>query len=590
MDTAQKLHALRSLLATHKLSGYIQTVHDEYMSEYPPVCNRRVEWLTGFSGSAGTAVVLRDKAALFTDGRYTLQAANEIDKALFEQHNSGELTPESWIGQHLAAKDIIGYDPRLYTRDMLRRLHTLLDKKHIELAPCPNLIDAIWENRPAAPATPVFIHDLAYAGVSSAVKRQVIADKITAAGADAAILTAPDAICWLLNIRARDVDQTPLLLATAIIDTTGHTQLFVAPSRCGEAVRTHLGEVTLQSPDTLEAALQALGKKGRKILCDPGSVSLWFTHIVGKAGAEIIEGQDPCLMPKALKNPVELQGIRTAHIRDGIAVSKLLCWLDGALEKQAVTEIDVCEKLAACRAGHPLYVEPSFSTISGSGPNGAIVHYRVSPESNRALQPGELFLLDSGGQYPDGTTDITRTVPVGTPSTEQKDRFTRVLKGHIALALAQFPEGTSGPQLDALARQFLWEIGLDYDHGTGHGVGHFLGVHEGPQRISKRGSDVGLLPGMVVSNEPGYYKTGEYGIRVENLVTVVEKATSGTKRYFGFDTLTCVPIDTRLVEVGMLTSAEKQWLNSYHRWVQEQLMGSLESHEQAWLQARCAAI
>ena len=590
MDTAKKLQALRETFRKQGIVGYLQPVHDEYLGEYPPPCHRRVEWLSGFSGSAGMVVVLAKNAALFVDGRYTLQARNETDTSLFEQYNSGELSPEGWLAKSLQAGERIGYDPKLFTRGMVKRMAATLEKTGVELVPVTNLVDIIWKDRPAAPASPVFIHDIAYAGEESSSKRKRIASQLKMAAADAAVIAAPDAICWLLNIRARDTEHTPLLLASALIDAMGKVKLYVAPSRCDDKVKAHLGsDVELREPAALEADLMALGRKHQRVLCDPASASIWFAQILEKAGAFIVEAVDPCILPKATKNAVELQGIRNAHIRDGAAVTKLLCWLDSEIATRSVREIEIADRLLSLRAMSNLFVEPSFATIAGSGPNGAIVHYRATPASDRALAKGELFLLDSGGQYPDGTTDITRTIPIGEPLPEHKDRFTRVLKGHIALALAQFPQGTSGSQLDALARQYLWQAGLDYDHGTGHGVGCFLGVHEGPQRISKRGGDAPLQPGMIISNEPGYYKTGAYGIRIENLVAVVEK-TKGEKIIYGFDTLTCVPIDTRLVDVGLLTATEKTWLNHYHAWVEKNLSPALDSQQHAWLKQRCAPL
>ena len=381
-----------------------------------------------------------------------------------------------------------------------------------------------------------------------------MAKLIKAAGADACLIAAPDAVCWLLNIRGSDVPCTPLVLCTAILTNDARVQLYLAPSRYSTQIRKHLGNAAeLYDVDKIEKSLKNLKKK--RVLCDPQSVPVWFTQVLDDAGAIILEGENPCFLAKAIKNPIELQGMKNAHIRDGVAVVKLLCWLDRETERRPVTEYEYRYITEASRRT-PLFSEPSFTTIAGSGPNGAIVHYRVTPESNRTLRKGELMLLDSGGQYPDGTTDITRTVPIGVPTEEHKDRFTRVLKGHLALAMARFPEGTCGSQLDTLARQYLWQVGLDYDHGTGHGVGQYLGVHEGPQRISKRGGDAALKAGMIVSNEPGYYKTGEYGIRIENLVAV-----SDTAKNLSLETITCVPIDTRLVDSTMLTPAEKQWLN-----------------------------
>jgi len=589
--TIEKLKKLRKEINKQVLDAFVHPVSDEYMSEYPPESNRRVEWLCGFSGSAGTVAVLASKAALLTDGRYTLQAKNEVDGKLFEQHNSATMSPEAWLAKHLSKGARVGYDPKLYTRDMLGRMHKVLSKKAIALVPVPNLIDAVWTGRPKSPATALFIHEQKYAGETSQAKRTRIAAALVKDGADAAVIATPDAVCWLLNIRGRDVENTPLVLAPALIDGKGRVQLFVAASRCKPKVKTHLGKgVTLCEPASLEKHLMALGKKKQRVLCDPASVPVWFTQALSRAGATIVEAPDPCVLPKAMKNKVELQGIKNAHIRDGAALAKLLCWLDGATAKGKVTELDVGKKLHGFRAAHAMFVEPSFHSITGSGPNGAIVHYRATKKSNRALQKGELFLLDSGGQYPDGTTDITRTIAIGTPDREHKDRFTRVLKGHIAIATATFPEGTAGSQLDMLARHSLWQVGLDYDHGTGHGVGCFLGVHEGPQRISKRGGDAPLRPGMIISNEPGYYKTGAYGIRIENLVAVTHTKRKNGKTWMGFETVTCAPLDTRLVEVSMLTAPEKSWFNAYHAWVLKMLSPALSAPEKAWLKRACAAL
>lgn len=591
-ETIEKLKKLRKEIRKQSLDGFIHPVGDEYMSEYPPQSNRRVEWLCGFSGSAGTVAVLAARAALFTDGRYTLQAAKEVDGRLFAQHNMASLSPEAWLAGQAAKGARIGYDPKLHSCDAIKRMQGVLAAKNIDLVPTSNLIDAVWNTRPALPATPLFIHELRYAGESARAKRKHIAARLVKAGADAAVIATPDAVCWLLNVRGRDVENTPLVLAPALIDGRGRVQLFVSPSRCNAKVRAHLGkEVTLYAPAVLEKQLKTLGRKKSRVLCDPASAPVWYAQVLEKAGAAIVEAQDPCALPKAVKNKVELKGIRAAHVRDGAAVARLLCWLEMSASRGRVTELEVGEKLHGFRAANAMFVEPSFNSITGSGANGAIVHYRASAKSNRALRKGELFLLDSGGQYPDGTTDITRTVAIGRPTAEHKDRFTRVLKGHIALATARFPEGTSGSQLDALARQYLWQEGLDYDHGTGHGVGCFLGVHEGPQRISKRGGDAPLKAGMIVSNEPGYYKAGAYGIRIENLVVVTALSKDkGGKGWLGFETITCAPLDTRLVEPSMLTASEKAWLNDYHAWVLRMLSPLLNPAERTWLRRRTAPI
>lgn len=584
------LAKLREVIEIHNLDGYIQPVHDAFMNEYPPACFRRAEWLSGFTGSAGSVAVLASRAALFTDGRYTLQAKAQVSAQDFELHNSAVLTQEKWLAEHAPAGGSIGYDSFLFTRDMITRLESALAVSGVRLVPCENLVDAIWQDRPPAPASALFIHDDKYAGQSALIKREAIGKAVQAAGAQVALLTAPDSVCWLLNIRARDIEHTPLLLACALVDVHGAVELFVEPERCDGAVRAHLGEaVSVYAPQRMAERLQALS--ARAVLCDPSQVPAGYLQRLAAAGARVVQGRDPCLLPKAMKNSTEVQGIRAAHIRDGVALAKLLCWLDGEVERRGVSEMEVAEVLRVLRAEHPLFLEPSFNTIAGSGPNGAIVHYRATPESNRTLGSGELFLLDSGGQYPDGTTDVTRTVAIGLPSPEMRDRFTRVLKGHIAVATATFPEGTCGSQLDVLARRYLWEAELDYDHGTGHGVGHFLNVHEGPQRISKRGGDAALMPGMVVSNEPGYYQAGAFGIRIENLVVVVEaRNDSAGKRWFSFDTLTCAPIDTRLIDTALMSAAEKEWLNAYHRWVSRMLSLHLEGEALAWLEQACRAI
>lgn len=587
-----KLYDIRYLFDRYKINGYLQPLNDAYMSEYPPACNRRIEWLTGFTGSAGSVAVLASKAAFFTDGRYTLQAKNEVNTKEYELHNISDMTPEHWVAAQARAGDRIGFDPTLYTRAAVEKLQKAFALKGMECVAVENLVDRIWRDRPPHPDSPVSVLDLSYSGEAPVSKRKRIAEAIAKAGADAAVLSTPESVNWLLNIRGRDVEHTPVVLTVALIDRDASVKLYLSLVRCDGYVRRHLGgSVELCDPATLESDLHKLGMRGARVLCDPKSTPIWYSLVLQEAGATIIDGDDPCLLPKAIKNSGEMRGIREAHIRDGVAVTRLLCWLDAETSRRPVTELEVSDKLLQLRAHHPLFVEPSFSTIAGSGPNGAIVHYRATEASNRALKAGELFLLDSGGQYSDGTTDVTRTVPIGEPTDEHKERFTRVLKGHIALATAQFPQGTSGSQLDILARRYLWEAGLDYDHGTGHGVGHFLGVHEGPQRISKRGGDTPLQPHMILSNEPGYYKAGAYGIRIENLVEVIEKHKGeNDHHYYGFQTLTCVPIDTRLVNVSMLTAHEKTWLNSYHSWVQELLPTHLDGSERQWLAARCAPV
>jgi Xaa-Pro aminopeptidase len=446
-------------------------------------------------------------------------------------------------------------------------------------------VDLLWENRPLAPTAPLFIHNVIYSGETSQNKRLQIAEIIKKTGADFAFLSAPESVNWLLNIRARDVENTPLCLANAIIDTSGKVQLFVDEKRVNTDLRIHLGEdVCICNPELSAEYVRNLTSK--KILIDAQNCSIFMANLFEKSGLILHDANDPCTLPKAIKNAVEIAGMHRCHIRDGVAVVKLLCWL---ATQEKISELEVVDKLLQFRKQNDLFVEPSFDTIAGSGANGAIVHYHATADSNRILQDGELFLLDSGGQYYDGTTDITRTVVIGVANSEQKIRFTQVLKGHIALASAQFPEGTTGSQLDILARQFLWQSGADYDHGTGHGVGCFAGVHEAPQRISKRAGDViPLAVGMVLSNEPAYYKEGEFGIRIENLLTVVEKKIGENgKKFLGFENLTCAPIDKNLLEVSLLTEAEKEWLKNYHLWVESELTPHLTSDEQEWLRENC---
>lgn len=577
MTEKNKLFLVRKLLTKHGINAYLQPVHDEWMSEYPPTCNRRVEWLTGFSGSAGLVVITDNKAALFVDGRYTLQAKEQVSSD-YDVFNSADVNVQSWLAQQLKTGEKIGYDPKLYSKAMLEKFAALL------LSPTYNLVDILWENRPPAPATKIFVHDIKYSGESAQSKRQRMAEAIKKTGADLALIYAPESVNWLFNIRAHDTENTPLCLAFAVIGNNGLTLLYVDEKRIDEDLLKHLGEnVKICTPDSFSDNKELFS--GRKILCDLHSTPIFFIETLEKSGAEIIGGSDPCSLPKAIKNPIELSGIRSAHIRDGAAVTKLLYWLS---KQKEITELEIVDKILLLRSKNELFVEPSFDTIAGSGEHGAIVHYRATEKSNRCLKDGELFLLDSGGQYLDGTTDITRTVAIGNPTEEQKRNFTLVLKGHIALATAVFPEGTAGSQLDLLARQYLWQEGLDYDHGTGHGVGCFLSVHEGPQRISKRAGDAPIAVGMILSNEPGYYKTGEYGIRIENLVTVVEKFTGdNNKKYFGFETITCAPLDRNLIEEKLLTDAEKLWVNNYQNWVKLQLLPLLNYEEKKWLEEIC---
>lgn len=576
---------LRAALEARQLQGFILPVNDEFMGEYVPACARRLEWLTGFTGSAGLVVVLQDKAAFFTDGRYTLQAETEVKGC--ERYNSADLSPEAWIADNAPKGIKIGYDPKLHTLKTVERYHQ--KAPGVTMVPVQaNPVDGIWENRPPAPAGIVQIHPLKFAGEDAAGKRRRMAEEVARAHADAALLTAPDSICWLLNIRGDDVPYTPFVLCYALLGKDFDTViLFLDPARVTPELQAHLGDaVKVMHPDHIAQELARF--RGGRVLFDSASSPVWFHQRLREAGATLVEGQDPCQLAKACKNPVELDGTRAAHQRDGLAVTKFLYWLEHALHHgEPLNECSVAQKLEHFRREQPLFREPSFATIAGSGPNGAIVHYHAHEESCRPLDENTLLLLDSGGQYPDGTTDITRTLALGTPTAEMRDRFTRVLKGHIALATAIFPEGTSGSQLDVLARQFLWAEGLDYDHGTGHGVGSYLSVHEGPQRIGKRAGDAVLRPGMILSNEPGYYKTGEYGIRIESLVVVVPYGENSGKQYFAFETLTLAPIDMRLVEDALLTDAERAWLAGYHKRVLKTHAPDLSAQELHWLTHYC---
>jgi Xaa-Pro aminopeptidase len=575
-------------LARRGLDGFLVPRADEHQGEYVPARAERLAWLTGFTGSAGNAAVLRDAAAVFVDGRYTLQVAVQVDGGLFARIPSADQSMADWIAVNLPAGAKLGYDPWLHTPNDVEKLKAAVEKAKGQLvAVTGNPLDAVWADQPAAPVTPAVPHDIAHAGVASADKRRQIAADLAKAGEDAAALTLPESIAWLLNIRGIDVPHTPLPLSFAILNADASVSLFIDPAKLGEATRRHLGnEVSVAAPDGFVPALAALGRAGKSVRVDPATAPVAVLETLSAAGARVTRAADPCLLPKARKNPVELSGSREAHRRDGVAVTRFLAWLAREAPKGSIDELTASDRLEALRAETGLLRDLSFDTISGSGPNGAIVHYRATAASNRVMRPGELYLVDSGAQYPDGTTDITRTIAIGEPTPEMRDRFTRVLKGHIALATARFPEGTTGSQLDVLARVALWQGGFDYDHGTGHGVGSYLSVHEGPQRISKAGNSIALQPGMIVSNEPGYYKTGAYGIRIENLVTVTEAAPvpGGERPMLGFETLTLAPIDRTLIELALLTPEERGWMDGYHARVRETLSPLLDEETTAWLE------
>ncbi|MBM3564777.1 MAG: aminopeptidase P family protein [Alphaproteobacteria bacterium] len=582
----ERLAALRREMARLNLDGFVIPRGDEHQNEYVPPAAERLRWLTGFSGSAGWAVVTSKTAMLFVDGRYTLQAKQEVDSRLFALDPRSAMTPWAWLKENARPKARIGFDPWLLSETQLMHLRAALRRKGGEAVALPrNPIDVSWRDRPPQPAAIATVHPPRFAGTPSAMKRAAITAELRADGADSLVLTQPDSIAWLLNVRGNDVPYAPFLLAFAILRGNGNVDLFTDPKKIPPAVRRHLGRaVRVREPDAFGPALDALGKAGRRVRVCPDTAAAWIFDRLARTKAALARGPDPCQAAKAAKTEAELAGIRRAHRRDGVALARFLAWLAREAPKGRVTELAAAEKIDSLRAEAGEFREPSFPTISGAGANGAVVHYRVGPDGGRRLKPGDLYLVDSGGQYPDGTTDVTRTVAVGKPTAEMRERFTRVLKGHIALARAVFPAGTSGRQLDALARQHLWRAGLDYDHGTGHGVGHFLSVHEGPQRIAKAGNAVPLRPGMVVSNEPGYYKTGAFGIRIENLLAVRRaKPPRGAERtLLDFEVLTLAPIDRALVEPRLLDGDETAWLDAYHGAVRRAIGPRLKGADRAW--------
>ncbi len=602
-----RLDALRKELKRQGLDGFVVPISDEHMSEYVGAYAQRLQWLTGFGGSAATAVVLAESAAIFVDGRYTLQVRDQVDGQFWSYESVPQTSVAKWLGTHAGEGAKIGYDPWLHGKGWVEAVAKALADKQAKLeAVADNPIDTVWQDRPTPSAAPALVHDERHAGQSSEAKRAAVAAWLAEKKRDAAVISALDSIAWLLNIRGSDVERTPVVLSFVIVRADGTAELFIAPEKVTDELRAHLGDgVIIAARDAFVPALAAL--KGKKIAVDPErSVQAIFSALEA-AGAEIAEHRDPCLLPKALKNLAEQEGHRAAQVRDGAAIVRFLHWLSLEAPGGTVDELTAAEYLHQCRRDTGSLRDLSFDTISGAGPNGAVVHYRVSAETNRLLEPGSVYLVDSGGQYPDGTTDITRTLWIGSldkngdeAPAEVKDRFTRVLKGHIALARAAFPKGTLGSQLDSLARQFLWAAGADYAHGTGHGVGSFLSVHEGPHRIAKAsgaqsGTEQELLPGMIVSNEPGYYKTGAYGIRIENLLLVEPRAIEGSEgEFLGFETLTHVPIERALVDCTLLTRDELAWWNAYHAGVMAiigpQLEGPMHSGAQEWLKAQCAPL
>lgn len=584
-DHASKLAELQLELGSRNLDGFVIPLTDEHNSEYVADYAQRLRWLTGFTGSAGTAVVLSDKAAVFVDGRYTLQAAEQVDGELFDHESLHDTPPVSWAIAKTHEGARIGYDPFLHSGSWLRTAKHSASAKGVVLVATPdNPVDAVWPDQPQRPKAAAFSLADLFTGKSSPEKRADISGQLDEMGADAAVLSSLDSIAWVFNIRGGDVRHTPVAIAYSILHADGTADLFIDPDKVDDELAQHLGNAVRISPyEQFLDGLSALGKAGETVWIDPDTASAAMFNTLEESGARIIKRQDPCTLPKAIKNPAELSGSKSAHRRDGAVLTRFLYWLSVEAPKGDLDELSVAGKLLQMREGGEHFRDLSFGTISGAAGNGANPHYSVTSESNRRLNPGDLYLVDSGGQYLDGTTDVTRTIAVGEAGDEEKRHFTLVLKGHIALGTATFPNGTTGSQLDGFARRPLWEAGLDYDHGTGHGVGSFLGVHEGPQRISKLPSTVPLAPGMILSNEPGYYKAGEYGIRIENLVFVKKVEIPGAEReMLGFEDLTLAPIDRNLIDVSLLDTQELSWLNDYHARVRKEIGPHLKGDILEW--------
>jgi Xaa-Pro aminopeptidase len=590
---SKHLPLIREELRKQGLDGFLIPHEDEHQNEYLPDANERLSWATGFTGSAGAAVVMADKAAVFVDGRYTLQVKAQIDSKLFEARDLVEGGVPLYLESETRSGQVVGYDPRLHSPDALGWLKIAAAKSGVTLkAVNDNPVDAAWAAaRPKQPEAPITPHPVEFSGEESADKRARVGADVAKAGADAAVLTAPSSIAWLFNVRGGDVIRSPLPIGQAILNKDGTAELFLDPVKVTEGLPAFLGnQVTLSRPDDLPAALQAL--KGKKVLVDPAQSSAWYFDVLAEAGAEVVRAADPCALPRACKNAVEIKGAQAAHARDGAALTRFLHWLATEAQTTLPDELEVVAKLEAFREATGVLKDLSFDTIAGAKSNGALCHYRPTRKTNLKVEPGTLLLVDSGGQYLDGTTDVTRTVAIGAPTAEMKERFTLVLKGHIALARVRFPAGTTGSALDVLARAPLWEKGLDYDHGTGHGVGSYLGVHEGPHRIAKAPNTVALRPGMIVSNEPGFYKTGEYGIRIENLQFVTEPSDieGGERPMLGFEALTLAPIDRNVIDPALLTAEEKAWLDAYHAKVLAVIGPQVEPEVRSWLAEVCAPI
>jgi Xaa-Pro aminopeptidase len=583
---AARLTLLRAEMAEAGVDAFLVPRADAHQGENVAPRDERLAWLTGFTGSAGLAVVTRDRAGVFVDGRYRLQVRDQADPAQFAFLRHPEDKPADWLIEALPGGGRLGFDPWLHTATDIGTLTEALGPRQIVLVRVPNLVDRAWADQPPPPAQPIVPHPVALAGRGSAAKRADLARGLVERDLAATVLTLPDSIAWLLNVRGSDIARTPVPLAFAILHADARVDLFTDPAKCDDALRAHLGpEVRIAAPDAFGPALDAL--RGR-VAVDRDKAPVWVSDRLEAAGAEVVWEQDPCILPKACKNEAEIAGTRAAHLRDGAAMAEFLAWLDLTAPEGGLTEIDVVRRLESIRAATGALRDISFDTICGAGPDGAIVHYRVTEATNRRVSPGELLLVDSGAQYADGTTDITRTVAVGPVPDDARRPFTLVLKGLIAMCRLRWPEGLAGRDIDAVARAALWRAGMDYDHGTGHGVGAYLGVHEGPQNLSRRGAEP-LKPGMIVSIEPGYYHEGAFGIRTENLAVVrpPDVPEGGDRPMLGFEILTLAPIDRRLIDPALMDADERAWLNAYHTRVAEALTRLVQPDTARWLEAAC---
>lgn len=586
-QAGDRVAALRAAMEEAGIAAFLIPRTDRYRGETVAPCDERLSWISGFTGSAGIGIVAAERAALFVDGRYRLQVRSQTDAAIFDYRALPADALEDWLGEVLQSGEVVGFDPWLHTPEATDKLRDALASKGIGLRPVENLVDAVWQDRPAPPRAPATAHPVEFAGEAHGDKIARLASDLRDAGQSAAVLTVPESLAWLLNIRGADIANTPVVQAAGILHGDGRVQLFIAPDKVSPALRAHLGDaVDIQGEEDF---LPALDELPGSVRLDKASVPVAVADALGSE--RIVWDRDPCTLPRAVKNPVELAGARRAQARDAVAMIRFLAWLDMEAPKGRLTEISAASALEGFRRATNALRDISFDTISGAGSNGAIVHYRVTEDTDARLRRGGLYLVDSGGQYSDGTTDITRTIAIGPPPSGAVDAFTAVLKGMIGMSRLRWPEGLAGRDIDAVARLALWQAGLDYDHGTGHGVGAYLGVHEGPQSLSRRSAEP-LLPGMILSNEPGYYREGAFGIRIENLLVVNEPEVpdGGERAMLSYETLTYVPIDRRLIDPEALTGAERAWLDAYHAEVMARSMDALDAGEQEWLRQACAPL